>query len=123
MIVVGALVISWVYAGDVLDPKDASPEYVAVTGWLPACRPATARDACRLPPTVATGALPRTVLPSLKVTVPVGEPVLEAMVAVNVTVSPYTAGLPEEAIPVTVGTLPTVWVVVAEEPSKLKFPT
>src|SRR5690242_20353591 len=121
--VVGALVICWENAGEVLPEKETSPEYSAVTACVPACRPATASDACRSPPTAATGAEPRTVLPSLNVTVPVGDPVLAAMVAVKVTVSPYTAGLPEEAIPVTVGTLPTVWLVVAEDPLKLKFPT
>src|SRR5689334_1382590 len=67
-IVVGALVITWLNPAEVLAECETSPEYVAVTVCPPACRPATARVAC---PPSPTGALPRTALPSLKVTDPV----------------------------------------------------
>lgn len=47
--------------------------------------------------------LPTVAMPSLKITVPLGEPlVLGTIVAVNVTEPPYVAGLPDEESVVTV---------------------
>ena len=61
---------------------------------------------------LSSGALPSTVAPSLKTTVPVGKPAPGAttpMAAVSVTDWPKTAGLAEEVSAVVVSALLTVW--------------
>lgn len=61
-------------------------------------------------------ALPRIVLPSLNVTVPVGEsPVEPLTVAVNVTDSPVAAGAADEARETVVLICCTVWLKAEEE--------
>jgi hypothetical protein len=61
--------------------------------WVPAVRLLVVMVAAPLPLRVP---VPRVVLPSVKVTVPVGVPPAEVIVAVNVTDCPLTEGLREE---------------------------
>jgi len=65
-----------------------SPEYVAVTPYVPEARPLTTQEALRTLPDPLTGTAPHA--PRLKVTVPVGA--LPDTLAVNVTTVPTTDG-------------------------------
>jgi hypothetical protein len=82
---------TWVNGPDSLAAKEASPEYAAFTTWFPALRPDSVRLASWRPPTVEIGAVPSTLPPSVKVTVPVGTPgvgIPSFTTAVSVTSSP-----------------------------------
>lgn len=91
---------------DVTALKLASPEYEAVMLWLPTASVVLVNVVCpfvRVP-------VPRVVVPSRNVTVPVGVPVAgmtAATVAVNVTDVPSPAGLRDD-VSVTVG---VVWAI------------
>src|SRR3954469_21342677 len=83
----------WVSACDVLAVKRASPPYWAVIECEPEERLEVVRTAL---PDASTATAPRTVGPSLNVTVPVGVPAPEvdaSTVAVNVTACPACVGL------------------------------
>jgi hypothetical protein len=74
----------------VLRAKFASPPYCAVRECVPAARVEATKVAT---PLLFTELAPSAVVPSKKVTVPVGVPVSDAVtVAVNVTVAPGTEG-------------------------------
>lgn len=82
----------------------ASPEYVAVSEWIPAVRVEVLHVAVRLSPMpVRATALHSTVAPILNVTAPVG--IVPVTVAVKVTFWPNVDGLSEEvsstSVPVT----------------------
>ena len=84
------------------------PPYDAVMEWVPAVKEAVIYVACPLAFNVP---VPSVVVPSLKVTVPVGVPApggFTLTVAVNVTDWPKTDGLTEEATVVVVGAWVTV---------------
>ena len=69
--------------------------------WLPTPSAEVVKVAVVAPPLVASVPVPSVALPSLNVTVPVGVPeVLEATVAVKVTLWPEEDGFAEEARPV-----------------------
>src|SRR3982751_5220576 len=90
-------------AGDVLAPSDVLPAYAAVTVWVPTVR--LARLIVATPETSAAD--PSVVVPSLKVTVPVGTAVLGAAgttVAFRVSGTPASTGLLLEVSTVVVGT-------------------
>ena len=103
---VGAEVTTWVTV-PLLPWSVAVPLKVAVMEWLPTVRDDVLRIAV---PSVATGAVPSVVGPSLNVTVPVvtGNP-SDATEALSSTVSPTTEGLGPEsnAVVVTIGR--TTW--------------
>jgi hypothetical protein len=93
----------WTSVGDVLPESLASPPYTAVMLWLPTDRlgvMSTAFPAFR-------ALVPRLVVPSKKVTVPVAND--GVTVAVKVTASPTTEGLREEASVVLVLAWLTIW--------------
>src|SRR5579863_6606273 len=72
------------------------------------CEPAVRADADRLAVLAVSGTLPRTVIPDLNVTVPVGLPlVVTVTVAVNVTVCPTVEGFRLETTTVLLGYLLT----------------
>ena len=81
----------------------ASPVYVAVSEWDAAERFEVVKVATPL----FSVPVPRIVVPSLKVTVPVA--VEGETVAVNVTAAPDVAGFGEDARTVVVGALLTTW--------------
>src|SRR2546425_13845 len=89
-VVVPALLTVWVKLGAVLGLKLPSPLYTAVMAvWLPAAKVVVLNVACPALRLLVASA----VVPSLKVTVPVGLPVpgaTGATVAVNVIDWPYT---------------------------------
>ncbi len=117
----GAFIIS-VSATDVLPAKLASPPYTAVIECDPAVREVVAKMAML---EVFSVPVPNVVEPSLNVTMPVGVPVLPAIlntVAVNVTDCPRIAGLDEDVRAVEVG-VKTVSVTAVEVlPAKLGSP-
>ena len=85
--VVAAGLTVTVAAAEVLAAKPVVPEKEAVSAWVP-----TPSDTVRVAwPVALSGAEPSTVLPSRKVTVPVGVPAREVTVAVSVTICPKTA--------------------------------
>ena len=92
----------WVIAGLVLVRKLPSPPYTAVIEWLPTL----SEDVEKVATPPEREPVPRVVVPSLKVTVPVA--VLGVTVAVKVTESPKFDGFWEEATVVEVVALFTV---------------
>src|SRR5262249_46941770 len=74
-------------AAEVLSAKLPVPAKEAVSGWLPTPS-AMVKSSW---PAALIGAVPSTVVPSRKVTVPVGTPTAEVTMAVNVTGWPKTA--------------------------------
>ena len=102
--------------------KLPSPLYVAVMLWLPFLSDEVVKTAWRL---LLSVAVPRMVLPSLKVTVPVGVPepgALALTVAVKVTACPSADGLSEEVRVVAVASLLTDSLVLPELVVKLLSP-
>ena len=74
-------------AAEVLSAKPLVPEKEAVSAWVP-----TPSDTGRVAwPAASSGAEPSTVLPSRKMTVPIGVPAGEVTVAVSVSICPKTA--------------------------------
>src|SRR5262245_532988 len=99
---VDARLTVWARAAEVLFAKSPVPAKEAVSAWLP-----TPSDTGRLAwPVASTCAVPSTVLPSRKVTVPVGVPAAEATEALSVTGWPKTATSADEPMVVVVA-----WVV------------
>jgi hypothetical protein len=91
--------------------------------WLPTASLDVLKLAVVVPPVVLSVPWPILVVPSAKVTVPVGVPEpLPVTVAVNVTTWPKTDGLTEAATTVPVLPLPTPWVSVPELLRKLPSP-
>jgi hypothetical protein len=108
VVVVLALFTTWVNTALVLPLKLESPLYFAVIEWDPT-------DSVLVMKVVEPDArvpVPRVVVPSRKVTVPVGVPVPEvgATVAVNVTDCPKTDGFADDVTVVVVPVVPTDWV-------------
>jgi hypothetical protein len=100
-------------AADVLVVKLELPPYTAVIECVPSASVETANVAFPL----VSVPVPRVVLPSLNVTVPVGVPVPGAVavkVAVNVTLSPLVDGFNEDATFVEVAALSTTSETTAE---------
>jgi len=94
VVVLAFLTVS-VSAGEVLVRRLVLPEYTAVMEWLPTVNVLTLRVATPLLFNVAD---PNPVVPFLKVTLPVGTPVvLHFTVAVSVTDCPYEDGFTEDA--------------------------
>ena len=94
--------------------KFVLPPYTAVIEWLPLFKFETERVAC---PDAFKVLEPSVLVPSLKVTVPVGTAVpgaLATTVAVNVTDWPLCDGLSDDVTPVVVASLFTVWVKVED---------
>ena len=89
------------------------PPYDAVMEWVPAVKEAVIYVACPLAFNVP---VPSVVVPSLKVTVPVGVPVPElgATVAVKVTDCPTVEGFTDEVTVVVVDARLTTWDSAAE---------
>ena len=94
----------WLRAEDWLEASSASPLYAAVIE----CMPRASVDKLNIAVPVFTGAVPSTLLPSEKVTVPVTAPPLVAMVAVNVTLAPNMLGFAVDASVVPVVAISTV---------------
>lgn len=85
----------WPVTDELLVRKSASPLYLAVMEWLPRVRP----DVGRLALPAVRAMVPSVVVPSRKVTEPVGTPAPGAVAvtaAVNVTVWPYALGFADE---------------------------
>src|SRR5439155_18343149 len=96
--------------GDVLTLKFASPPYDAVIECEPTASVLVTNVAW---PELSRVPVPRVLVPSLKVTVPVGVPapgLFAVTVAVKVTACPDTEGLAEELTNVVVPAFLTVWV-------------
>jgi len=94
-----------VSTGDVLVLKFVSPLYTAVIEWLPRA----SDDVVKLAFPLLSVPDPITVVPSLKVTVPVGVPVVEdETIAVNVTGWPKVDGFCDDVTVVVVLALFTV---------------
>jgi hypothetical protein len=87
--------------------------------WLPPGRLLVEKVAAPLPLRVP---VPRVVLPSVKVTVPVGVPPAEETVAVKVTGWPKVEGVREELTVVLVVVLLTVWLTLPLLVAKLVSP-
>ena len=83
------------------------PEYVAVMVWLPAASELVVHAA--LPPATVTDGQ-SVVAPSLKVTVPVGVPLLPPNAAVNVTDWPTVEGFIDEVTATVDAARPTLCV-------------
>jgi hypothetical protein len=105
---------------EALPAKALSPSYIAVMEWgEPADESEEAAKAAL--PEVFNVAVPRLLLPSKRVTVPVGTPPLPLTVAVKVTRLPAAAGFCEEATVVVLGlVLATVFVLVTTWESRLE---
>src|SRR5512142_1347283 len=85
-VVVAGLTVS-ATAAEVLLAKPLLPAKEAVSAWLP-----TPSDTLRVAwPAASTAAVPTTVVPSRKVTLPTGTPAFELTVAVSSSVCPKTA--------------------------------
>ena len=95
VVVVPAGLTVWASEVEVLPLKVASPPYTAVIECAPPARLAVERVAT---PAALSADEPRVVVPSLKLTPPVGVPVPEedVTVAVNVTDWPYVEGFKDE---------------------------
>jgi len=100
-----------------LESKLVSPLYSALMVWVPTVSVAVSSVAT--PPDRAL--VPRVVVPSLKVTVPVGVPAPEDTVAVKTTVCPKVEGFWDEATEVLEAALFTVSVPLAELEAKLAW--
>src|ERR1700683_1825264 len=99
----------WLTADDVLPVKSLSPPYTTVIECVPTEREEMLKLATPEPFSVA---VPSTVVPSSKVTVPVGVPepgALAVTVVVNVTDWPKSDGFVDELTLVLVPSSPTVW--------------
>ena len=99
----------WVRTGEVLVSKPELPPYTAVIG----CAPLDRFEIVKVARPALSEPLPSVLLPSLKVSVPVGVAVpgaLAATVAVKVTELLCAEGLREEVTVVVVVSLFTVWV-------------
>src|SRR5260370_25498206 len=109
-VVVGYPCTTWSIEDDVDWLNAASPEYVAVTVWVPGMSEVTPE---RVATPSDTGAEPRTSLPSAtNWTVPVGVPApgeVTVTVAVKATGVPTSAGLVADPSDVVVSAPPTVW--------------
>ncbi len=104
----------------VLPAKRPSPGYVAVIVWLPAGICVVTRTALLSSvPELTSSALPRGVVPMLKLTVPVGLPPPDAAVAVavRVTAPPITEGSGSSVSANVVATVATWWVVDPLDPA------
>lgn len=100
-----------VSTGDVLPVKSALPPYTAVIEWLPTVRVEVVNFAL---PALSVRA-PSTVAPFLKVTLPVGIPVVdECTVVVNVTAAPKTDGFFEDTSVVVVAAFVTACVIAGD---------
>jgi hypothetical protein len=87
-------------AAEVLWANVSDPLYVAVM----VCEPAASEAVDRLAdPALSRVAVPITLAPSLKATVPIGIPAVDATVAVKTIVCPTAAGLADEVSVVVVG--------------------
>ena len=93
-----------------------------MTRWLPTARLEVLKLAVAVPPLIVTFPWPRLVAPSMKATMPVGEP-LPLIVAVKVTLWPEGDGLAEDTTKVLVLALATVCVCVPVLVVKFKSPT
>jgi hypothetical protein len=114
VVAVDALFTVSLDAADVLVLKLLSPPYTAVIEWVPTASRAVVNVAWRAAFTVP---VPRVVVPSKKVTVPVGVPApgaLAVTVAVNVTARPKTELVGEAAVVVVVEAVFTVSVSAAD---------
>src|SRR5579872_4244978 len=89
---VPAVVTVWVTTGEVEPAYVESPLYTAVMGWSPTLRVVVLR--LERPP--ETGRVASRVAPSLKSTVPPGEPPEPLTVATRLTACPCTEGLSDE---------------------------
>jgi hypothetical protein len=97
-----------------------SPLYTALTLWVPADRAEVLKLACAPEEVEVSAALPRTVLPSWNVTVPVGVPLAVVVtVAVRGTAWPGAAGAAELASAVELPSCRTVWFRAEEVPLAL----
>ena len=86
--------------------------------------PTARADVVKVALSLATVPVPRVVVPSLKVTVPLGNPPnAPVMVAVKVTGVPLVEGFFDDTSPVLVDALKTFWINAAEAPArKSAFP-
>lgn len=100
---VEAWLTTWVSTAELLPLKLLSPPYTAVMEWLPTVSPEVVRPAC---PEPFRATIPKSMLPSKKVTVPVGVPPLPVTVAVKVTACPAKEGFSEEITVVVVVATP-----------------
>ena len=94
-----------VTGGEVLVVKFPSPLYTAVRLWVPTLNDEIGNVAT---PEAFSVTVPRVVAPSLNVTVPVGVPIEEVTIDVNVTAWPYVDGFSEEESAVELVALLTV---------------
>jgi hypothetical protein len=109
LVVVAVWLTVWATTADVLAVKLVSPLYTAVMLWEPA--PSDEVLNVAVPPPIVP--VPKVVVPSLNVTVPVGIPApgdTGTTVAVNVTDWPKSDGFNDEVRPVVVFAWLTVWV-------------
>jgi len=84
------------FSAAVLAAKMSWPLYAAVSEWTPAVRSDRVKAAVAIWPAGVSVAVPRVVVPSRKVTVPVGTPLPKGFVpttTVNVTAWPTVEGL------------------------------
>src|SRR5690242_16279614 len=100
-----ALLTTCVMPAEVLPVKFVSPSYIAVI----VCDPALRAEVLRVATPAFRAPVPSELEPSLKVTEPVGVPLFDDTVAVNVTACPYVLGVSEDAITVEEFACPTVW--------------
>jgi hypothetical protein len=83
---------TWVRVADVPDKKLGSPAYCTLRRWVPAVR-RRRRVVCWFAPKVS---VPKRVVPSKKLTAPVGGSAVALTVAVSVMGKPVGAGLADE---------------------------
>src|SRR5262245_41016158 len=108
-------------AGAALSMKFELPAYAAVMAWSPTA----SADVVNVVEPPESAAVPRTAVPSLKVTLPVGVPPPGATgvtVAVNVTEAPAIEGFDDDTTAVVVADLITVCTTSAELWRKLVAP-
>jgi len=108
----------WTTEPDDVRDVESLGVYVAVTVWLPRLKLLFENEAC---PALRVR-VARTVVPSRKVTVPVGVPKLEVTVAVKVTDWLKVDGLRELLTLVVVERPLTVWVSVRVDVAQVLFP-
>ena len=113
----GAIIVS-ISTADALAAKLASPEYLAVIEWVPTAKEDVLNVACAFVPSEP---LPIWVVPSRKVTLPVGVPLMALeTVAVKVTCCPALTVLEEEVSAIEVAAW-TVSVTAVDEVLPVKF--
>lgn len=111
-LLVAALFTVWVKAAEVLASKSVFPEYAAVIEFAPKLSDAVAKAAT---PLAFNETLPKTVAPSLNVTVPLGIPlVADVSLAVKVTDWLNAEGFTEVLSAVKLKAFSTLWVSVAD---------